>query len=409
MKTLLKMAWLNIWRNKRRAVILLCSMTAGLVGVLLSMALALGWIHQLKENAVRTYEGHLKVFAQGYHLNPVVDHHLDPSPALSQWLDRDPRVKAWAERVAVDGLLSTPTHSVVVRIVGIDPDRERHVSILADAVQEGRFLSAAEPHQILVSRRLADKLQKGTGKKVVLLSQQLGDELGSGAFRIGGIFDTGNGAFDGQTVCILKTEAQQMLKLSNQVTEVVAILRDMRESEACAAELAALVRGEPVEVLTWKEQLPFVAQVIEFSNRIMLPYYGIFYIAMAFGIMNTLLMAIGERTHEIGVMMAIGLGRGRLVGLILLESAFLALVAILVSSLLTWLLVSWWKVKGINLSVLAAGMDYLGVGRILYPFLDVPHVVAAVLAALGVTVAFSVYPAARAARLVPVEAIRRLK
>jgi len=240
------------------------------------------------------------------------------------------------------------------------------------------------------------------------MSQQLGGELGSGAFRIAGIYDTGNGMVDANMVYILKGKAQQMLNLENKITERVILLHDVNQSELFAAQLTRGLRGRPVEVLTWKDRLPFIVQVIELSDRIMVPYYGIFYVAMAFGIVNTLLMAIGERTHEIGVMLAIGMPRRRLVTLILVESVLLTGVAILFSSLLSWVLVAWLKVKGINLSILSEGMNYLGLGRMLYPELDLTHLAGAIVAAVVVTGIFSVYPAARAARLVPVQAIRRI-
>ncbi|MBU1909390.1 MAG: FtsX-like permease family protein, partial [Verrucomicrobia bacterium] len=134
---------------------------------------------------------------------------------------------------------------------------------------------------------------------------------------------------------------------------------------------------------------------------------ALFYIAMAFGIVNTLLMAIGERTHEIGIMLAMGMHRRTLVLLIMLESLFLALLAALAGAGIGWGLVAWFGHRGIDLSAFSAAMEYYGLGHVLYPVLDPGRAAWAVVAMLAVALVFSFYPAARAARLVPVEAIRR--
>jgi ABC-type lipoprotein release transport system permease subunit len=411
MSTLFKIAWLNIWRNPRRTVILLCAMMAGLVGVLISMGLTAAWMDELRRNAVQTFAGHVKVLAAGYFDNPIIEHAYTPIPALAEQLDRDPRVRGWAERVAVQGLLSTAARSRIVTVVGVEPQREVRVSGLKNALREGTPLDAWEgPEQpILIGRRLADRLERGLGKKVVLMSQQYGSsEVGSGAFRMAGVFESGNSAFDEQYVYIRKRDAQAMLNLGDRVTETVVVLNDIADSGPIAREWTAWLQEDSVEFLSWKDQLPFVVRVIELSNRMMVPYYAIFYTAMAFGIVNTLLMAIGERTHEIGVMMAIGMKRSRLVFLILLESLMIAAVATLAGTAVGCGIVSWLGHIGIDLTSMAEAMAYMGMSRVVYPRLSPAGVAGAGLAALLVALVFSVYPAYRASRLLPVEAIREI-
>ena len=408
MITLVKIAWRNIWRNKWRATILVCAMSMGLVGVLISLGLTRGWHHEMVRYAVKTYEGHIKIMGQGYHDNPVIENNMPPLLSLYDRFKTDHRVESWAERVVVGGLLSTPSHSMTVRIIGIDPVHEERISLIAESVDEGRFLSKDQRLKILVGRRLADKIKKGVGKKVVLMSQQLGGEVGSGAFRVGGIFDTGNGGFDEGTVYILKTEAQELFNLQKNITETVLLLNDIEQSKSFASELENSLQNEPVEVLTWQQRLPFVVETIRLSKKMMIPYYAIFYIAMAFGIVNALLMAIGERTYEIGLMMALGLSRFRLVTLILLESVFIAVVGIVFGVILGWGIVGWLGIHGFDLSAITEATNNLGIGRILYPNLDIPSVALAALVTILVTIIFSIYPASRAARLVPVDAMRRI-
>ena len=408
MTTLAKIAWRNIWRNRWRAVILVCAMSAGLVGVLLSLGLTRGWYHEMVRYAVKTYEGHIKIMGRGYHDNPIVENNMPTLPLLYGQIKTDNRLKAWAERVVVNGLLSTPSHSMTVRIIGIDPDHEKAVSLIAQSLDEGTFLSTNQRLKILIGRRLADRINKDVGKKVVLMSQQVSGEVGSGAFRIAGVFDTGNGGFDETTVYILKNEAQDLFGLSQRITEVVLLLNDIQQSESFAFELKNSLQDKLVEVFTWKQRLPYVVETIKLSKKMMIPYYAIFYIAMAFGIVNALLMAIGERTHEIGLMLALGMSKFRLVSLILLESVFISIVGMISGIILGWAIIGWLGVRGIDLSAVSEATNNLGVGRVLYPNLDVPSVVVAALATILVTIVFSIYPAARAAHLVPVDAMRRI-
>lgn len=401
------MAWLNVWRNPRRTAVLLCAMAAGLVGILFSMAFVSGWIRQLVADAVNVYEGHVKIFARGYNDNPAVENSFAPPAHLLAALAADPRVAGWTPRVAVPGLLSTPEQALVVNVVGADPVRESEVSTATRMLVAGRGLAAGTPGEILVGRDLSAKLKKGLGKKVVLTAQQLGGEIGTGAFRAAGLFDVGSGAFNESHVFVALPEAQRLLNLGERVTEIAVRLRDIADSEAVAAGLAARLADPALEVLTWRQRIPFVDETLKLTGRYAWIYYAIFYIAMAFGIVNTLMISIGERTHEIGVLMAVGLTRRRLVAVVLLESFFIATVAVAVGVAAGGALVGWFHVRGIDLSAFAQGLDLYGMAHVVRPVLRAKDVGGALAGTYAIALAFSLLPAWRAARLVPVAALRQ--
>ena len=411
MNLLLRLAWRNTWRNRRRTAILICAMMAGLVGVLVSLGLTNSWLDQFRHNTVRFYHGHLKAHRRGYQDNPIIENSFPPLAELTARLAGDDRIRGWADRVAVSALLQTPRRSIVVSLVGVDPAREPAVSDVPRSVIAGEYLDLPETGvpPLLMGRQLAEKLGLGVGRKVVALSPQYGSgEVGAAAFRIRGIYDTGTGGFDDQYVFVRRADLQAMLNLGERVTETVILLREDRDGAGLARDLGRVAADAAVEVLTWRERLPFVARTIELSNQMMMPYYAIFYLAMAFGIVNTLVMAVGERTHEIGVMMAVGMPRRTVVGMILLESAMIAAVAIGLGSLLGCMIVRWLGRVGIDLSVMVEGLSYPGLGRVLYPRLEPGGVALAALVALAVAAVFSLYPAVRAARLAPVEALRQV-
>lgn len=406
MNVLMMMAWRNVWRNRIRAAILLSAMAMGLIGILVTRGLTRGWLDEMIRYAVETYDGHVKITAPGYHANPVVDHCLSLDPKLYEFLDRDPRIRGWANRVAAQGLLSTPSQSNIVQIVGIDPRQERTVSFIADSVCEGAFLSAHEPRGVLVGKRLANKLKLGIGKKIVLMASARDGEMGSGAFRIGGVFDTGNGAFDESTVYILLPAAQELFHLDDHVTETVVLVTNIAEDAAVAAAIKLAAGNRGMDVLTWEERLPFIVETIRLSAKTMIVYYAMFFVAMAFGIVNALLMAIGERTHEIGIMMAVGMSRAQLIGLIVVEAWLIGILAVLFGCGFGYLVVWWLRLDGIDLGALTEATLNMGVGRMLYPRLDGPSIVLAAVATLMVAILCSLYPARRASRLAPAEAIR---
>ncbi len=401
------MAWLNLWRNPRRTAILLCAMAAGLVGILFSMAFVNGWIRQLVADSVGTYEGHVKILAKGYNDNPVIENNFEPSEKIRSALADDPRVKGWVPRVAVQGLLSTPEHSLVVTILGTDPVREREVSTACRMLIEGRALSAEGAGEILLGQDLAEKIKKGLGKKVVLMSQQLGGEIGTGAFRAAGIFDVGNGSYNESTVYVALGEAQRMLNLGARVTEISVLLHDIEQSDAVAADLATRLDDQALKVLTWRQRLLYVHESLKMMDQYTWIYYAIFYLAMAFGIVNTLMISIGERTHEIGVLMAVGMTRTRLMAMILLESFFIAVVAVVVGLAAGSALTGWFNVRGIDLSAFSEGLDLYGMAHVIRPVLVSADVVSAVTGTFAISIMFSLLPAWRAARLVPVEALRQ--
>jgi ABC-type lipoprotein release transport system permease subunit len=303
-------------------------------------------------------------------------------------------------------MIATPRHTRIVSITGIDPEAEGRVSILDDAIVDGTYLAAEDANRILLGRRLAERLHIETGKKVVLTGQQLGGEIGSGAFRIAGLFDTGNAAFDEGTVFIVKSAAQAMLNLTNRVSETVFLLNDAQQLEAFADRYRNALAGEPVEVFTWMDRQPLIRESIRMAGTAAYPYYAIFFIAMAIGVINALYMAIGERTRELGVMMAIGMRRSRVMALIMCESLLLALLSGCVGCLVGWGITAWFGQYGLDLSRFAASMDFYGIGRILYPRIILPEVIGALAATVGITLLFALLPAGRAARKRPVDAMR---
>jgi len=259
-----------------------------------------------------------------------------------------------------------------------------------------------------MGRSLVKKLGTRLKKKVVLMSQQVGGDIGSGAFRVVGVYDTGNEELDKHTVYVLKSDAQAMLEIGERVTEIAVLLSDPSMCAPVVENLKRFVGGSPVEVLSWHELLPFVGEMLDLSAKYMVPFLGVFYIAMAFGVLNTLLIAVGERTYETGVMRAVGMGRMQVVGVVVVEAVFVACVATVIGLGTGCGLTVWLGRVGIDMGRFAEGMSFMGMSRVIYPELRVADTVAIGLAGVIATVISAVLPAIRAARTQPVQAMRKM-
>jgi putative ABC transport system permease protein len=426
MLTLIKLAWRNIWRNKRRTIILVCAMASGLLGIYIGEGFINGWVDSMIDGAINKNIGHVAVFAEGYYENPMVEKHFILEEKMKRDIDAIPTLKAWTPRLKVTGLVSNSEHSAMINVVGVDPSREARVSIIASKVTEGRWLESGDTRSIVIGARLAEKFypqywenatdpknknpyERVLGKKLVIRSQQFdSDEVGADLFRVAGIYRSGMQGYDESNAYINLPIAQKLVNLDGRLTEVNIMVNSLKEVDVSAELFRTEVDLETFEVMTWKQQQPMTTKMLDMVAAMKVIFYMIFYIAMAFGIVNTLLMAVNERYREIGIMLAIGTKRWQVVVMVALESFFLAIVSVIVGNVLGVSLVNYFKVNGLDLSAWAAAMEMYGIGKIVYPSVGVHAVITMSIYTFLIAIIFSLYPAVRASRFKPIEAIQKL-
>jgi ABC-type lipoprotein release transport system permease subunit len=402
----LHLAWRNLWRNPWRTAIVLTAVAVGIAGVVLSMAINNGLVLQMVQNAIATEIGHLQIHAQGFDRNPVVRIRLkDGGQASEEVLRSLADVRAWSPRVSSEGLVFSPRASVGVRVVGIDPAKEATVSILAHSIVSGRYLDGdGSSKRILIGETLARRLHVGVGDKVVVSVQDLSGDLTGEAFRIAGLFRTPSLEFDRGTVFMRLDESQQLFGLGDAISEIVVIVR--RQSQIPEIREALRRRlGNAVEVQTWEELRPMLYQTVEIFDSVGWYVYAAIFVAMVFGIANVLLMAVYERTREIGILMAIGMRPRRLLAMILAESVVLTTLGLGLGYGVALASVAALH-NGIDLSFWAKGLTAVGAGTRIVPVIRSYDVVIPIAIAMLTAVAASLWPALRAARLRPAEAVR---
>jgi ABC-type lipoprotein release transport system permease subunit len=401
-----QLGWRNIWRNRRRTLVILIAVIIGVWSMIFLGALMRGVADQFVSNGIKTLTGHIQVHHPGYRDDPVVENSMaDPSEVEAALTKSLPDGSQWAPRVRVNAVASNARHSTGVTMVGIDPPREAAISFIGGAITEGRYLNSDDPYGIVAGQALVDKFETQLGYKLVLMSQDTEGEIASRAFRIIGIYRAEMEATEKQFVFVTISAAQQMLKLHNGISEIAILLSAHGEVDQVAGVLRAKLPATKYEVHTWQELQPMVTAILKIYDFFIYIWFLVVFIAMGFGIVNTTLMAVFERIREFGLLKALGMKPRWIIQEVIIESFFLLILGMVIGNALGFLSVFALSGSGIDLSALAAGTEYWGMSRIIYPSIMGQDVIMANLVVFFLGLVVSLYPAVKAARFTPVEAL----
>ena len=401
-----QLAWRNIWRNPRRTSVILVAVIIGVWSMIFLGALNRGTIEGMVRNAIATLTGHLQIHHKGYREDPAIENSIN-SPEKVQETVRSllPPDASWTARIRVSAVASNARHYSGITLVGIDPENEAKVSFIGKAVSQGRYLKPDDDNAILVGTAFLEKFNTRLGRKLVLMSQDNEKNIASRAFRIVGVFDAEMESTEKQFVFINRPAAQKMLLLGNGVSEFAVFLADEGPLEDIKDKLQAALPPDQFDVNTWRDLLPIMTAMLRIMDGFIYIWTLVTFVAMGFGIVNTTLMAVFERMREFGILKALGMRPRRIVRGVVTESFILLLMGMaggnLLAVLTTWPLAR----NGIDLSALAAGAEYAGMTRIIYPLIDSRDVLVANLIVLLLGLLVSLYPAFKAARFKPVEAM----
>lgn len=402
----LQMAWRNIWRNPRRTTIILLAIIIGVWNMIFLGALTRGMETGMIKNGISTLTGNIQIHHKDYRNDPVIENSMTDPETVESAMERIlPQGAHRTGRVRVNAIASNARHSSGVTLVGIDPKREARVSFIGHAVKQGRYLMSKEMYGIVVGKALLDKFETKVGHKLVLMSQDTDREISSRAFRIVGVFRAEMAATEKQFVFVTLPAARQMLKLDKGISEISIILPDQQDNHRVASALKDALPDDTYDINTWRDLLPILNAYLKLSDGFMFIWYLVVFIAMGFGIVNTTLMAVYERMKEFGLLKALGMKPWWIIREVLLESVLLLLMGMVIGNILSFLSVFALSGSGIDLSALAAGAEYVGISRILYPAIYAKDVAIANLVVFVLGLMVSIYPAAKAGRFTPVEAL----
>ncbi len=387
-------------------MVILSAVIIGVWSMIFLSAFMRGITDQMVRNGISTLTGHILVHHKGYRDDPSIENSMtEPGVLETVFNNTLPSDAIWTARVRVSAIASNARHSSGVTLLGADPAREGKVSFIGGAITAGRFLKPNDPHGIVVGQALLDKFETKLGRKLILMSQDTGQEIASRAFRIVGIFRAEMEATEKHFVFVSLPAAQQMLKLEKGISEVSIILNSHREADGMAAALRDALPSDLYQVQTWQEAMPMVTAILRMYDGFIFLWFFVVFIAMGFGIVNTTLMAVYERIREFGLLKALGMKPWWIVRQVLTESFYLLVLGMIVGTGLGALSILALSGTGIDLSSVAAGAEFAGMSRMSYPVIQSKDVITANLVVFILGIIVSLYPAIKAARFTPVEAM----
>jgi putative ABC transport system permease protein len=400
---LLKIAWRNIWRSPLRSWIIILALTAGMFAGVFSSTFMNGWMKQRLRDGVETETGHLQVFRNGYQNSRKLSLLLSPDDVNK--VRSHAMVNAVAERLIVQGMAASAETARGVKILGVDPGQKEKVLNLHEKVKQGSWFNSPYSKEAVIGEKLAGQLKIGLRSRIILRFQDLQGTLTGGAFRVAGIYRTNNTAFDGTHVLVRKSDLAELTSISSDKSHAIVVrLQNAEDAMQVAPEIEQDLKN--VDAVPWKELSPELGYITELSHTYLYIFVIIILMALAFGIVNTMLMAVLERTREIGMLMAVGMSRGRIFLMIVLETVMLCttggLIGIGIGLLTVWRLSD----TGIDLSIWATGLSEMGFDPIVYPEWDAAMVLNIAVMVILSGILASIYPAWKALKLNPSEAVR---
>lgn len=405
MKKILVIAWRNVWRNKLRSSIVIGSIALGMWAGIFVMGLSLGMNTQRMEATMDTYVGHAQIHNPAYKNELRVSDTLGRLDALINYLDQDTLLEGYTTRVLTNAMISSPYGASGVKAMGVDTSLERRVTTIPSSVVDGAFLSGISRNPIYVGQKLADKLNVSVRNKVVLTLQDVNGEMVAASFRVAGVFRSGNSMYDESTLFVRQADLQRMLGIDG-VHEVVLKLRDMEETSVWVSNLNdefPVNLGE-----TWKEVAPELAYADDVMEQSLYVVIMIIILALLFGIVNTMLMAVLERKKELGMLLAIGMNKTKVFAMIMMETLFFSLIGGPLGLAIAYLSIAHFAKAGIPLDMVGEGLESLGMSTTIYPELDSSYYLNVGIMVIVAAALAAIYPALRALRLNPSEAIRSI-
>jgi len=402
---LLHIAWRNIWRNKVRSLVIITAIMLGIFAGVFSMAFTLGMVNQRIETIISTEVSHLQI----HHTNFVTSN--DPADNLKEGqkilenLDTMQQIQGASGRMLINAMISSAETGTGIQLLGVDPARERQVTDMHAHVVEGTYFHNNRKNAIVLGNKLTEKLNVKVGSKVVVTFQDVEGNLTGGAFRIAGIYKTTNTTYEEMKAFVRREDLRRLTGYPKGTYQEIAVrLKEGVKEKPMADKIKELF---PIpKVQTWMELMPEMQMMNKSMDLSMYIIVGIILAALGFGIVNTMLMVVLERIKEIGMLMAVGMNRIKVFLMIMLETVFLSLTGGGTGIVLGLLLIRITGQTGINLSFYSQGLEAYGFNSVIYPTIDLPTVLQITLLVIIVGIIASIYPARKALKLNPAEALR---
>ncbi len=408
---LVAIAWRNLWRNKLRSAVIFTSIAVGIVGAVVSDGFMSGMTDQRVDSAIANEVSDIQIHNTAFLLNGEIQYQIPDAEQSVKKIEAIPEVRGVSLRMKVSAMAASANAGAGINIFGVNPAAERKVSDLHKLIVEGKYLSPEEKIPAVIGQKLAHKLNLGLGDKLIVTLTDSSGTITSGAFQIVGIFKTANARFDEANVFVDKKDFSILIGYPVNTGDEIAIrLKANGQTPAVLKKLRRLfqkeIRSKQIVIRSWDQIQPLLKSMIAMMDYFSYIFLFIILAALAFAIINTMLMAVMERTREIGMLMALGMNKRKIFSMIMLETIFLSIVGAVLGLLISIFVINHYATYGFDLSSVAKGLNYVGYSSRIYFRVNTNfYIISMILVAL-IAVLSSISPALKALKLQPAKAIR---
>jgi putative ABC transport system permease protein len=402
---LLSLSWKNIWRNKTRSLVIIFAIVFGVIGGVGFTAFYNGMIYQRINAAIGNEVSNIQIHNLHFLENREINDTITNIAGLLPILDTCKHINAYSVRIKTLAMVNSANSSNGIMLLGINPILEKKVTGIFKFVKQGQYLDSCKKNSILIGEKLASNLKIKLRSKVVVTLQNSSGDITSAAFKVAGIYNSGNSGFDGRIAYVKYEDLASIVGFKpGKAHEIAITLVNDQSTDSLHAKLVAAMPGYSVQ--SWKEIMPELGLMTDSSQYMLFIFMTIIFLALSFGIINTMLMAVLDRVREIGMLMAIGMSKLRIFMMITFETILLMLTGSGLGLILSYLVVEFFKIYGIDLSTFSTGLSDMGFSSIVYPFIETSAYIQIVIMVIITGILSSIIPARKALKLNPSEAIR---
>ncbi len=406
MKLLLKLAWRNVLRNKRRTVLSGMAVGITLASMIFIDGLYIGMLDSMIKTATDTFLGQGQIHAEGFRSTLDVEKTINNSEDILRSLGSENLISDFAPRTLSIGMLSSPSGVNSVALYGIEPEKEERISMIDEAIKDGHYLESEGTGQILIGSKTAETLEVETGGRLVLtMAQAATGELSQDMFRVAGIFHMGIREVDRGMAFVNITKARELLALGHDTHEVALKFKNIDNAGDRSLMFWKKYSVKGNEAIGWKVLMPQLNSAIELTDIGTVISSFLAFCIVAVIIMHSLFMSLYERMFEFGVLRAVGTRPVKMALMIFFEAASVSFISILLGLGLAFLVMQIFSVYGINYK----GIEFGGItiAEFIYPTMTVNQFTFYPLLIFIFSIIAAIYPAIFAAKMTPAKAMQR--
>ncbi|MCF8368160.1 MAG: FtsX-like permease family protein [Bacteroidales bacterium] len=398
-------AWRNIWRNKVRSLVVIIAVAIGLYAGVWSAAFMKGMMNQRIDKVIKTELSNIQVHNPEFRKTSEFSNYIPNASDLQNEILKLDNVKGASNRIVIQSMVASAETAAGVLIMGIDPETEPDVTNLNTKIIDGQYFEGISRNPAVIGKKLAEKLNVKVRSKIVITVQDLDNNITSGAFRVAGIYTTNNNIYDESHVFVRYDDIQKLSSFPADAGHEIAVsIHDNELLDGVQQNIKAL--SGDLEVLSWKELSPEMNYLTESMDLYMYIFIIIILLALLFGIINTMLMVVMERTKEIGMLLAIGMQKLKIFNMIIVESILLSLVGGVIGIIIGAAVARIRTTHPLDLSMWAKGYEALGYDAFVYFHLDPVLLINVAILVILTGVIAALYPAYKALKNDPADALR---